>query len=95
MVTEKGTEPRKVLSWGKGETATHVPTATIIAGWVCVVLVYLFAVPFFSPLAVWVLLALAIALIRDENKVARINGWIFVPLFVLKVVAMLVHMFAT
>ncbi len=93
-MAEKGTEPRRVMTWGKGETTKYVPKALIIAGWVCVFLTYILAIPFFSALAVWVALALSIVLIRDENKTGKINGWILLTLAALKILAMLVYMFA-
>ncbi len=92
-MSDKGTEPRKVLSWGKSETVQHVPKPLIVAGWICALLVYLLNIPFFSALAVWVLLAISIVLIRDENRLAKINGWIFLALFTLKFLAMVAYMF--
>lgn len=92
-MTEKGTEPRKVLTWGKGETEKHVPLPKIVLGWICVFFIYIYSIPFFSALAVWVLLALIISLVREENKTARINGWVLLPLFALKLLAILVQTF--
>ncbi len=43
---------------------------------------------------VLVALALSIVLIRDENKTGKINGWILLALAALKILAMLVYMFA-
>ncbi len=43
---------------------------------------------------VLVALALSIVLIRDENKTGKINGWILLTLAALKILAMLVYMFA-
>lgn len=91
-MTEKGTQPRKTLTWGKGETEKHVPKERIIAGWVCVLFTLVFMnVPFLSAWAPWILLAIAISLIRDENKFARINGWVFLPLFALKLLAYITY----
>ncbi|HHY10837.1 MAG TPA: hypothetical protein GX528_09800 [Firmicutes bacterium] len=79
------TAPSLSGSWGKTakSEAAKLPVKLLAAAWLSVLLTPFLIRSVFWYVVHWASLALGIALVRQNNRVAKINGWLVIGAFAL------------